>query len=210
MSVRELRELGRRMDAGADERVAELSAQAGRTAERQNLVDVGYAFTEGPLGRLLVAVTGQGVVRISYLLDGEDQELADLAARVSPRMLESATMTDRARRELDEYLAGSRRTFDISADLSTVHGFGLRVLEVTAAIPFGRVASYTEVAAGAGNPRAARAAGNALGANPVPIIVPCHRVLPAGGGVGGYAGRPERKVALLRLEGALPAEGRSG
>ncbi len=210
MSVRELRELGRRLEPGAEDRVAELSARAGRTAEDKNLVDVGYAFTDGPLGRLLLAVTERGVVRISYLVDGEGWELADLAAKVSPRMLESARLTDRARRELDEYLAGRRRTFDVPADLSTVRGFGLRVLQETAAIPFGNVASYAEVAARAGSPRGARAAGNALGANPVPIIVPCHRVLPAGGGVGGYAGTPERKVALLRLEGSLPGEVRSG
>jgi methylated-DNA-[protein]-cysteine S-methyltransferase len=208
MSVRELRDLGRRLGTGADDRAGELAARAGRAAERADLVDVGYAFTDGPLGRLLVAVTRRGVVRISYSIEGTDQVLSELAARVSPRVLESARLTAEARRELDEYLAGTRRSFDVPADLSMVHGFGLRVLEVTAAIPFGQVASYAEVAARAGSPRAARAAGNALGANPVPIIVPCHRVLPAAGGVGGYAGRPERKVALLELEGALPVGGR--
>ena len=206
MSVRELRDLGRQLDAGVDRRAAGLAGRAARVAEADDLVDVGYAFADGPLGRLLVAVTARGVVRVSYLAtEGADQVLQELSAKVSPRVLESYRLTAEVRRELDQYLAGTRRTFDVPVDLSTVRGFGLRVLEVTAAIPFGRVLSYSQVAAAAGSARAARAAGNALGANPVPIIVPCHRVVPAGGGVGGYAGRPERKVALLRLEGSLPA-----
>jgi methylated-DNA-[protein]-cysteine S-methyltransferase len=207
MSVRELRELGRLLDAGSEERTEQVVRRTVRAAERDDLVDVGYAFADGPLGRLLVAVTLRGVVRVSYLAtEDADQVLERLAATVSPRVLESDRLTSEARRELDQYLAGERRTFDVPVDLHGVRGFGLRVLEVTAAIPFGQVAWYSQVAARAGSPRAARATGNALGANPVPIIVPCHRVLPATGGVGGYAGRPERKVALLRLEGSLPAE----
>jgi methylated-DNA-[protein]-cysteine S-methyltransferase len=206
MSTRELKELGGALELPAAERSGPAGERLRRRAERAGLVDVAYAVTDSPLGPLLVAVTEHGVVRIAYPNEGFDRALQEIARDVSPRVMESPPRTARARKELDEYFAGRRRGFDVAADLGSVHGFSLKVLEATARIPFGAVASYRDVAGRAGNIRAARAAGNALHANPVPIIVPCHRVLRSGGGLGGYAGRPERKVALLRLEGALPED----
>jgi methylated-DNA-[protein]-cysteine S-methyltransferase len=169
-------------------------------------VDIAYDIADSPLGRLLVAVTGDGVVRIAYENEDFDAELADLAAHVSPRILVSPRRTDRARRQLDQYFEGRRTGFDLPVDLRSVVGFRRKVLDATARIPYGQVSSYRAVASAAGNERAARAAGGALGSNPVPIIVPCHRVVASDGSLGGYAGRLERKVALLRIEGFLPAD----
>jgi methylated-DNA-[protein]-cysteine S-methyltransferase len=169
------------------------------------LLDVAYAELDSPLGRLLVAMTPRGLVRIAYLDAGEAEEavLVDLAGRLSPRVLSSPTRVDEARRELDEYFEGRRTQFELPVDWRLTHGFGQRVLRATARIPYGSVSSYKEVAGRAGSPRGHRAAGNALGANPIPIVVPCHRVLHAGGGIGGYGGGVERKRLLLGLEGAL-------
>jgi methylated-DNA-[protein]-cysteine S-methyltransferase len=188
-----------RRSALASSRIADAAATAG-------LLDVAYGFADSPFGRLLVAVTGRGVVRVAYPNHDLDDELARLAAEVSPRILESAPATEGIRRELDEYFEGARSRFTVNADLARVRGFSRRVLRRTSRIPFGSVATYGEVAAGAGSPRAFRAAGNALGANPVPIVVPCHRVVASGGGLGGYTGGIERKQALLRLEGAIPPD----
>jgi len=118
-------------------------------------------------------------------------------------MLESPARLDRARRELDEYFAGGRRAFELPIDWQLVHGFGRQVLEATVRIPYGDAATYKSVAASAGSPRAMRAAGNALGANPMPVVIPCHRVLRTGGGMGGYTGGLERKRFLLELEGHI-------
>jgi methylated-DNA-[protein]-cysteine S-methyltransferase len=131
--------------------------------------------------------------------------LAQLATGVSPRILETPAMLDDARRQLDQYFARRRRDFALPLDLRLAHGFTRRVLEETARIPFGSLASYGDVARRAGSPRAVRATGNALGANPIPIVVPCHRVVRTGGALGGYGGGLERKQLLLRLEGALGA-----
>ena len=172
----------------------------------QELLDVAYGFVDSPFGPLLVAVTRRGVVRVEYPNGGLDEQLEGLAAEVSPRLLESPRLTEGLRRELDEYFEGDRHTFNVPADLTFLRGFGRRVLEETADIPFGAVATYREVAGRAGSPRASRAAGNALAANPVPIVVPCHRVVHSGGGLGGYTGGLDRKIALLRLEGVeIPA-----
>jgi methylated-DNA-[protein]-cysteine S-methyltransferase len=172
-------------------------------AARAGLLDVAYATLESPLGRLLVAATDDGLVRLAYL-DGmsgsEDAVLQELAARVSPRVLASPRRLDQPRRELDEYFAGTRREFELPLDWRLVHGFGRRVLDVARAIPYGACLTYKEVAAAAGSPRGSRAAGNALGRNPLPIIVPCHRVLHSTGGLGGYTGGLERKRALLAIE----------
>ena len=177
--------------------IAAAAAQAG-------LLDVAYVIEDSPVGRLLLAATPQGLVRLAYL-DGTDEEaiLHELSARVSPRILSSARSLDAPRRELDEYFAGARREFEVPLDWQLVRGFGRRVLEATARVPFGSVTTYMRVATEAGSPRAARAAGNALGANPIPIIVPCHRVLHSGGGLGGYTGGLERKQLLLEIEGVL-------
>jgi methylated-DNA-[protein]-cysteine S-methyltransferase len=172
-------------------------------AARAGLVDVAYATADSPFGPLLVAVTPAGVVRLAYPDERPDDVLDDLAARVSPRVLESARQVAAVRSELDRYFAGRMRGFRTPVDWSLTAGFGRRVLRATAAIPFGGVSTYREIAAAAGSPSGSRAAGNALGANPIPIIVPCHRVLRTGGGLGGYTGGIDRKERLLRIEGVL-------
>jgi methylated-DNA-[protein]-cysteine S-methyltransferase len=182
----------------------QLMASLGPRAEAAGLVDVAYGSMDSPLGELLVAVTPRGVVRVSYVSEIADQVLAELAERVSPRVLRLPRRTDVVRRELDEYFAGSRQQFDIPVDWSLVRGFAQGVLRATAGVPFGQVTTYRQMAEAAGSPRASRAAGNALGSNPIPIVVPCHRVLHSGGGLGGYAGGLERKRYLLELEGNLP------
>jgi len=171
------------------------------------LLDVAYATLDSPLGALLVAVTPRGLVRLAYLDAGEreDDVLADLAARVSPRVLAAPGPVDDARRQLDDYFERRRTSFELPIDWRLVHGFGRRVLRATARIPYGGTSSYKQIAAQAGSPRGHRAAGNALGANPIPIVVPCHRVLHAGGGLGGYGGGLERKLVLLEVEGSLSA-----
>ena len=166
--------------------------------------DVSYAVLDSPVGRLVAAGTARGLARLAYVDDDVDAILDALAARLSPRILEAPARLDPVARELDEYFAGRRTAFDLPVDWALVAPFGRRVLRATAAIPFGVTASYAEVAASAGSPRGSRAAGNALGANPVPIVVPCHRVLRSGGGLGGYTGGLDRKRVLLRIEGALP------
>lgn len=176
----------------------------GGAAATAGLLDVAYATLDSPVGKLLVASTPRGLVRLAYVDYAEEESvLAGLAARVSPRVLAAPRKLDEPRRELDQYFAGRRQRFEIPIDWSLTHGFGRRVLRATAMIPFGSVSSYKQVAAQAGSPRGSRAAGNALGSNPIPIVVPCHRVLHAGGGLGGYTGGLERKRLLLGVEGAL-------
>jgi methylated-DNA-[protein]-cysteine S-methyltransferase len=167
------------------------------------LLDVAYATLDSPVGPLLLATTPRGLVRLAYLDDdaASDDALADLARRVSPRVLSAPRRLDEPRRELDEYFAGRRDRFELPIDWRLMTAFGRRILEATAAIPYGSVATYRDVASGAGSPRGFRAAGNALGANPLPIVLPCHRVVHAGGGLGGYTGGLDRKRRLLALEG---------
>jgi methylated-DNA-[protein]-cysteine S-methyltransferase len=173
-------------------------------AEAEGLIDVAYTSVDSPLGPLVVAATPKGLVRVSYTeFRGEDEVLEELARRVSPRGLEAPGRLDPVRRELDEYFEGRRQDFDVPIDWSYLAGFTREVLRATARIGFGDVSSYAGVAAEAGSPRAVRAAGNALGSNPMPVVVPCHRVLRSGGKLGGYTGGLERKEFLLRLEGAL-------
>jgi methylated-DNA-[protein]-cysteine S-methyltransferase len=171
-------------------------------AAAAGLLDVAYATLDSPVGKILLATTERGLVRLAYLDDGqeEDSALSDLAARISPRVLDAPRRLDQPRRELDEYFAGRRRRFELPLDWQLTHGFGRRVLQATAQIPYGVVSTYKLVATEAGSPRGFRAAGNALGANPLPIIVPCHRVLHADGGLGGYTGGLERKRRLLAVE----------
>jgi methylated-DNA-[protein]-cysteine S-methyltransferase len=172
-------------------------------AAAAGLLDVAYATLETPVGEILLARTDRGLVRIAYLDDRSDEDAAleDLTARISPRVLAAPKRLDEPRRELDEYFAGRRRRFELALDWQLSQGFGRRVLEATARIPYGSVSSYKLVAIEAGSPRGFRAAGNALGLNPLPIVVPCHRVLHAGGGLGGYTGGTERKRKLLAVEG---------
>jgi methylated-DNA-[protein]-cysteine S-methyltransferase len=174
-------------------------------AARDGLLDVAYATVDSPLGPLTAAVTPAGLVRLAY--EGfrpRDEVLQELAAKVSPRMLEAPARLDPLRRQLEEYFEGRRRGFDLPIDWSLTRGFTRGVLQATARIPYGEVGTYASVAGAAGSPRAVRAAGNALGANPMPVVVPCHRVLRSGGALGGYTGGVERKEFLLRLEGRLP------
>jgi methylated-DNA-[protein]-cysteine S-methyltransferase len=170
-------------------------------AAAEGLLDVAYATVDSPLGPLVAATTPRGLVRLSY--GAEDEVLDDLAARLSPRVLEAPARLDLVRRELDEYFEGERKRFDLPIDWSLTRGFAGEVLRQTARIGFGKTSTYAELAGRAGSPRAVRAAGNALGANPIPVVVPCHRVLRTGGALGGYTGGVERKQFLLRLEGAL-------
>jgi methylated-DNA-[protein]-cysteine S-methyltransferase len=165
------------------------------------LLDVAYATFDSPVGKLLLAATPQGLVTISYVEHwDEDDVLQRLASRVSPRILNTPRKLDDPRRQLDEYFEGKRTHFEIPLDWQLTRGFTRRVLEVTAAIPYGVKTTYKQVAAEAGSPRGSRAAGNALGSNPIPIVVPCHRVLHTGGGLGGYTGGLEIKRTLLGIE----------
>jgi methylated-DNA-[protein]-cysteine S-methyltransferase len=164
--------------------------------------DVAYTTEASPLGELLLAATPRGVVMISYLDPFPiDKSLEMLASGVSPRVIEDAVPLDGLRRQLDEYFRHRRHEFDVGLDWALARGFTRRVLTHTATIPFGHVETYGSVARAIGNPRAARATGNALGHNPLPIVVPCHRVVRAGGVVGHYTGGPEKKLKLLEIEG---------
>ena len=191
--------LRRAADVDVDRAAEAAAISAIAAADRQGLIDVAVSTVESPVGDLLVAVSGQGLVRLAF---DPVHVLDDLAARISPRVVEAPARLDPVRRELDEYFEGRRREFDIAVDLSLASGFRREVLEATARIPAGHVTTYGALAAQVGKPRAARAVGNAVGSNPVAIVVPCHRVVPAGGGVGNYGGGPERKAFLLDLEHA--------
>jgi methylated-DNA-[protein]-cysteine S-methyltransferase len=180
------------------------AAGLSRRAAEAGLLDVAYAETDSPIGELIVFVTPRGLLRVKYADEPIEGVLADVAARVSPRILRAPSRTDEARRQLEGYFGLRRRSFNLPIDWSLVHGFATGVLRETADIPFGDVRTYGQIAARAGSPRAARAAGNALGSNPIPIVVPCHRVLHADGGLGGYSGGLDRKRYLLALEGSLP------
>jgi methylated-DNA-[protein]-cysteine S-methyltransferase len=188
---------GAAVDVDAAAEAAAISAVA--AADREGLIDVAVSMVESPVGDLLVAVTPQGLVRLAF---DPERVLDELAERISPRVVEAPTRLDPVRRELDEYFEGRRRAFDITVDWSLTGGFRRRVLEATARIPTGQVTTYGALASRVGKPTAARAVGNAVGSNPVAIVVPCHRVVPAGGGVGNYGGGPERKAFLLDLEHA--------
>jgi methylated-DNA-[protein]-cysteine S-methyltransferase len=191
-----------RRSPGDDGSAAAARRLTRRIAE-QGLADVSYAPVDSPFGPLLVAATKRGLVKLAFPEEDVDAVLERLALRVSPRIVAADGQLDPIRRELDEYFDGLRRDFALPLDWTLVGPFGRRVLGVTAEIPYGGVLSYAEVAAEAGSPRGSRAAGNALGANPIPIVVPCHRVLRSGGALGGYGGGLDRKRFLLELEGAL-------
>ena len=180
------------------------SARFAAAAAAAGLVDVAYAVEPSPLGDLVLAGTSRGLIRVAYGGDESlERVLEELARRVSPRVLEAPARLDAVRRELDEYFAGERTGFDVPVDWRLSEGFGRRVLRATARIPYGEVLTYKQVAAKAGSPRGSRAAGNALGANRMPIVIPCHRVLHSSGGLGGYTGGLDKKEHLLRLEGVL-------
>jgi methylated-DNA-[protein]-cysteine S-methyltransferase len=172
-------------------------------AERSGLIDVAFERHDSPLGVIIVGATRDGLVRVGLPAEDEGAVLQQLAERVSARVLHaSRDSLTQTRRELDEYFGGSRQAFGIPLDWRLASGFRREVLRATSEIPYGETASYRDVATRAGSPRAVRAAGSALATNPLPIVVPCHRVLRTGGGLGGYAGGLAAKTALLHLEGA--------
>ena len=183
---------------------ADAAAAASRFAATAP-ADVHYALVDSPIGTLVAAATPHGLATLSYAdqFDGADGVLDWVAAKLSPRMLEAPARLDDVRRELDEYFEGRRHDFDLPLDWSLASQFGRRILKATAAIPFGQVSTYGKVAAQAGNPKASRAAGRALGTNPIPIVVPCHRVIGSSGQLTGYTGGLDRKVALLQIEGVV-------
>ncbi len=172
-------------------------------AAEEGLLDVAYASTDSPFGPLLLARTRKGIVRVGLPNQDHDGLLDDLAQRVSPRVLEAPAELDEARRELDLYFEGKLDRFDLPLDWQLSGGFRREVLRAIARIPYGQTRSYTEMARKAGNERAVRAAGSACGSNPIPLVVPCHRVLRTGGALGGYEGGLPMKRALLELEGVL-------
>jgi methylated-DNA-[protein]-cysteine S-methyltransferase len=166
-------------------------------------LDVGYDFVDSPIGDLFVAATPAGLCRISY--DPEPDRLVESLARTAGvRVLRAPRAVDETRRELDEYFGHRRTRFDVAIDLRIEEGFSRRVLDELALVPYGEVTTYGELARRAEHPRAARAVGTIMNRNPIPIVLPCHRVVGASGALTGYAGGLERKEVLLRLEGALP------
>jgi methylated-DNA-[protein]-cysteine S-methyltransferase len=186
-----------------DRAAAEAARRVTERAVSDGSLDVAYAFVDSPFGRFLVASTKKGLVKLAFHPESVEEVLQELATRVSPRVLEAPSELDAIRRELDEYFSGSRHDFETPLDWQLIHGFSERVLRATARIPYGGVSTYRDVAARAGNARAMRAAGNALGSNPLPIVVPCHRVVRTGGAIGNYGGGTDMKKALLTLEGAI-------
>lgn len=181
---------------------AELKRFAER-ADEEGLLDVAYANVDSPFGPLLLAATSRGLVRVNLPAYDPEETLEELAERVSPRLLEAPARLDDARRQLDLYFAGKLTEFELPLDWRLSKDFRLRALRAIARIPYGQTRSYTQIATSAGNERAVRAAGTACGANPIPIVVPCHRVLRSGGGLGGYGGGLPMKEALLEMEGVL-------
>lgn len=186
-----------------DDRVlATLADRLGRAAAEQGLLDVAYRTVDSPLGSLLLAATPRGLVRVAFENEADDDVLAELASRLSPRVLHAPARLDAAARELDEYFAGRRRSFDLQVDLALASGFRREVVQALPRIGYGSTASYREVAEMVGNPGATRAVGTACARNPIPLVLPCHRVVRADGTIGDYRGGHDAKVALLELEAA--------
>lgn len=180
-------------------------------ASNEGLLDVAYATVDSPIGEVVVAGTDRGLLRLALPGESLDDVLTRLARDVSPRILAYPQRLDEARRELDQYFEGKRRHFELPLDWQLSHpGFYRRVLRATAKVPFGEVITYTDAATRAGSPRAFRAAGSALGSNPIPIVVPCHRVVRSGGDIGNYGGGPEMKRFLLEHEHALSPRSQAG
>jgi methylated-DNA-[protein]-cysteine S-methyltransferase len=186
---------------------AALAARTAARAAAEGIAKVAYATVDSPVGRLVAVATPRGLARVAYELEngGLDSILDDVALRLSPAIVEAPAQLDPIRRELDEYFDGRRQDFDVPLDWALTSGFRRRVLQECARIPFGATSTYKAMAIAAGSPTAFRAAGGALGSNPIPIIVPCHRVLSSSGDLGGYTGGLERKRLLLSIEGGMLA-----
>lgn len=182
--------------------VQRLHGRLVEAAEREGLLDVAYRVLDTPVGSLLLAATPVGLVRVVYDSVGHDAALESLAGTVSPRILLAPARLDEVARQLDEYFAGRRRSFDVPLDLRLASGFRRAVLDRLPDIDYGRTWSYAEVAAAAGSPRAVRAVGTACATNPVPVVLPCHRVVRSDGSSGGYVGGADAKHTLLALEAA--------
>ena len=181
---------------------ADLDRRFRDAAVRAGLLDVAYDLVDTPIGTLLIAATDRGLCRIAYDADA-DQEVDRLARTFGVRVLRSASPIDPARRQLDEYFEGHRHRFELPLDIDSLADFNRRVLHELARVPYGEVVTYGELAARSARPRAARAVGTVMNRNPLPIVLPCHRVIGSNGKLVGYGGGLERKEALLRLEGAL-------
>jgi methylated-DNA-[protein]-cysteine S-methyltransferase len=184
---------------------AELAALHDRLAEQaeaDGLLDVAYRTLDTPVGALLLAATPAGLVRVAYPVEGHDQVLQSLAARISPRVLSAPRRLDEAAREIDEYFAGRRHRFGLPLDHRLSSGFRREVLAQLPSIGYGHTASYATIAAAVGHPKAFRAVGTACATNPLPVVVPCHRVIKSGGELGNYRGGPAAKRLLLDLEAA--------
>lgn len=182
--------------------LARLHRRLERDAEHADLLDVGYRTLDTPLGSLLLAATPVGLVRVAYDIEDHDAVLESLAHRVSPRILRTPARLDDAAREIDQFLAGDRTHFDLPLDLRLAEGFRRRVIEHLRDIAYGDRESYAVVAAAIGHPRAMRAVGSACAHNPLPVVIPCHRVVRADGSIGQYVGGVAAKETLLTLEAA--------
>jgi methylated-DNA-[protein]-cysteine S-methyltransferase len=180
--------------------LSRLSGRLGLAAEAQGLLDVAYTTIDSPVGTLLLAATPRGLVRVAYAVEDHDRVLETISQRLSPRVLRAPKRLDATARELAEYFSGQRRAFDLPLDLSLSKGFRQLVQRHLPQIGYGQTLTYGQVAELAGSPRAVRAVGTACATNPLPVVVPCHRVLRADGTQGGYVGGPDAKKALLRLE----------
>jgi len=190
------------VDADTERR---LHARLAGSAAEAGLLDVAYRTVDSPLGPLLLAATGEGLVRVAYAREDHDRVLAQLVRQISPRVLRAPARLDVAAGEIEEYFAGRRVGFDLALDLRLSAGFRRTVLVHLTDIAYGTTTSYAAVAAAAGNPRAVRAAGTACATNPLPVVVPCHRVVRSDGTLGQYAGGTDAKRSLLSLE-ALRAD----
>ncbi|UGT72304.1 methylated-DNA--[protein]-cysteine S-methyltransferase [Nocardia gipuzkoensis] len=197
----DLNALSHALTPGAD-LLADLHARLALEAEAAGLLDVAYRTVDTPVGTLLLAATPAGLVRVAYPAEDHAAVLATLAARISPRILAAPGRLDAAARQLDEYFAGSRTHFDLPLDLRLAEGFRRQVIEHLPAIGYGQRASYGAVAAAVGNPRAVRAVGSACARNPLPVVIPCHRVVRGDGAIGQYIGGVAAKQSLLSLEAA--------
>jgi methylated-DNA-[protein]-cysteine S-methyltransferase len=173
-----------------------------RDAEKAGLLDVAYRTIDTPVGTLLLAATTQGLVRVAYEREDHEQVLGHLARDISPRILHAPARLDAAAKEIDEYFARRRTAFDLPLDFSLAHGFRRTVLTHLPRIGYGQTASYAAIASAAGNPKAVRAVGTACATNPLPVVVPCHRVVRRDGSIGQYVGGVDAKKALLTLEAA--------
>jgi methylated-DNA-[protein]-cysteine S-methyltransferase len=185
-----------------DDRLARLHGRLERDADAAGLLDIAYRTVDTPVGPLLLAATAAGLLRVAYTVEDHDSVLARLAEAVSPRILRAPARLDDAARQIDEYFAKRRTAFELAVDLRLAEGFRRNVIEHLRDIGYGRRESYATVAAAVGNPRAVRAVGTACAHNPLPVVIPCHRVVRSDGSTGQYVGGPAAKTALLNLEAA--------